>query len=131
MTEQQKVQVNAEPARRSETADTSAPLVDIYEREDGTIVIEAELPGVEVDGVDIGVDKGVLSLEAQANVPELGEGFSCTYAGFGAERFFRAFALSDGVDRDGIHAEMADGVLTVTLPRAAAARSRKIEIKQG
>jgi len=120
----------AQPARPV-TRQTIAPLVDIYEDEEGTNFLVAELPGVTMDNVDIRVEKGVLTLSAQAMPRSYGEKFAEQYRGFEPASYQRAFALSDEVDRDKIEASMRDGVLTLKLPRAAAAKTRKIEIKNG
>jgi HSP20 family protein len=114
---------------RERREEAFSPLVDIYETEDGTTVLLAELPGATSETLDIRVDKGVLTVSAEAPLPEVGEEYSPTYTGFVGGDFFRAFALSDEVDRERIQASLEDGLLTVTLPRATAASTRKIPIK--
>jgi HSP20 family molecular chaperone IbpA len=111
--------------------DSYTPLVDIYEEEDGTTIVKAEVPGAEQDTIDVRVDKGVLTISADGTRSEPGPEQARTYVGFVTGRYFRAFALSDEVDRDKIDASLAEGVLTVRLPKAAAAQTRKIEIKEG
>ena len=123
------MKVNPGKMTRQADENTFAPLVDVYETADGTAVLAAELPGARQDSIDIRVDKGVLSISATAEMPPAGEDYTVTYQGFGGGEYFRAFALSDEVDRDRIEAGYADGVLTLKLPRAAAAKTRKIEIK--
>ncbi len=113
--------------RRSES--TVTPLVDIYEQQDGTVMVLAELPGAPADSVDVRVEKGVLTISAQAVVEEPGESYARTYVGFGEGSFFRAFALSDEIDREKIEASYSDGLLTLRLPKAASAQTRKIQIK--
>ena len=122
-----KVQAGASTRRSSE--DAFSPLVDIYEAEDGTTILLAEVPGATNESLDVRVDKGVLTIQADAGVPEPGEGYSRTYTGFVGGEYFRAFALSDEIDRDKIEANLTDGLLTLRLPRAAAAETRKIPIK--
>ena len=109
--------------------DELMPLVDIYEIEEGTTILRAEVPGATQQSIDIRVEKGVLSIAAQADLGEFAEEYTRTYTGFVGGRYFRVFALSDEVDREKIEAALADGVLTLRLPRAAAAKTRKIEIK--
>jgi HSP20 family molecular chaperone IbpA len=106
-----------------------SPLVDIYELEDGTTVVEAEVPGATKESLDIRVDKGVLVIAAEAKVAAWGEDYARTYVSFEGGKYYRAFALSDEIDRDRIEASMADGMLTLRLPKAAAAQTRKIEVK--
>lgn len=126
----EKITVHAEPIRRvSADSPTITPLIDVYETDDGMTVLAAEIPGASPDSVDIRVDKGVLTIEAQAELPEVSAEYSRTYAGFPGGRYFRAFALSDEIDRDKIEATLVDGLLTLHMPRAAAAKTRKIDIK--
>jgi len=129
--DKQNVKVHVDPARRQPGEDSLAPAVDVYEAEDGTIVLAAEVPGAGNDKVDVRVEKGVLTIWADGTLPELGDDYARTYSGFPGGEYFRAFALSDEVDREQIEASLTDGVLTVRLPRAAAAKTRKIDIKPG
>ena len=129
MAENEAIAVHTEPTKPQADEDTITPLVDICESKDGTIVLVAEVPGATNDKVDLHVDKGVLTIHADCRRPEPAAQYSRTYSGFGFGQYFRAFALSDQVDRDKIEADLHDGVLTVQLPRAAAAKTRKIEIK--
>jgi len=108
-----------------------SPLVDIYEEQDGTTVLAAEVPGASRDGVDIRVDKGVLTILADAPLAEPAEEYAKMYVGFTGGQYYRAFALSDEIDRDKIEARLSDGLLTIRLPRAAAAKTRKIQVKAG
>lgn len=121
--------VPVEAGRLSEPAgEEYVPLVDIYEESDGTVVLAADVPGATDDSVDVRVEKGVLTIQADARI-ETPEGYTCTYQGFRGGRYFRAFALSDEVNREQIAASMSDGVLTVRMPRAQAAKTHRIEIK--
>jgi len=121
--------VTAGRVRRRPDEETYAPLVDIYETDDGTTVLTAEMPGACQDSIDIRVDKGVLQISAEADPGQPGDQYTRTYTGFVGGQYFRAFALSDEVDREKIEAAYDNGVLTLRLPRAAAAKTRKIEIK--
>lgn len=129
MTESKNVKVNLESHKPVVSDEAMSPLVDIYEDSDGTIVLTAEMPGAKSDKVDIRVEKGVLTIFADAPVPQMEGQYSLTYGGFRGGQYFRAFALSDEVDRDKIEASLADGLLTLRMPRAAAAKTRKINIK--
>ena len=124
-----KMTVTAGKVKRQPAEESYSPLVDVYETEDGTTVLTAELPGARRDSIEIRVDKGVLAISADAELPEPDSEYTRTYTGFVGGQYFRAFALSDEVDRERIEAAYADGVLTLRLPRAAAAQTRRIEIK--
>lgn len=135
MAKKEMTRVESTPAARrmeeefAQGQNVYTPVVDIYEMEDGTTVVEAEVPGAAKDTLDIRVDKGVLTIAAEARVPLPGPDYTRTYVSFENGKYYRAFALSDEVDRDRIEASMADGMLTLRLPRAAAAQTRRIEVK--
>lgn len=123
------MKVQSGPVEAPMSDEAFAPLADIYEMADGTTMVEVELPGAGPDDVDIKVDRGVLTIQARTSNAVVGADFTKSYSGFVGGQYFRAFALSDELDRDNIDASLADGLLTVRLPKAAAAMSRKIEIK--
>ena len=127
-----KLKVNVDPVRGIDPGEDSyAPLVDIYEDADGMTVMIAELPGAKNESIDIQVDKGVLTISADGQREEYDDSYGRTYTGFATGQFFGAFALSDEVDREKIEATFNDGLLILKLPRAASAKTRRIEIKQG
>ncbi len=123
----EKVTISTDAA--GEVANAAAALVEIYTEPDGTTYLLAEIPGAKMESVDLSVDKGVLTVSADGARPAKDPAYSGTYTGFEGGRYYRAFALGDEVDRDNIEATLTDGVLTVKLPRAAAAHTRKIQIK--
>jgi HSP20 family molecular chaperone IbpA len=103
-----------------------APPADIYETADGVTIV-ADMPGVGANGVDITLEKNVLTI--RGNVDEEGpEGFRLAYAEYQVGDFVRNFVISDEIDRDGIEAHSKDGVLTLTLPKRGPTRKR-IEVK--
>ncbi len=103
------------------------PAVDVTE-EDGTYKVVAELPGMSGDDVEVEVHGGVLRLSADRE-EEREEGEDDVHLRerrFG--RFERAFRLPEHVDAEAIEASMKDGVLTVTVPKAASEQPRQIEV---
>lgn len=101
------------------------PDVDIYETEDALVIV-SDVPGVPQKGVELSVEEGILEITARRGAPPAGEP---EHRGFRPRSYYRAFRLSDRIDADGIEASLGDGVLTVTLPKSAAARPRKIEVR--
>jgi HSP20 family protein len=102
------------------------PPVDLYETADAYIVT-AELPGLQRHDIDIRFHEGQLTLQGtrpKADVPC--ERFHRVERGHGT--FFRRFALPSLVDVDGIGADLRDGVLTVTVPKASGAGPRRIDV---
>jgi HSP20 family protein len=105
-----------------------APAVDIIENERG-IVIKAELPGIDPKNVAVTIDNNVLTLKGERHVEKdaKNENFHRMERAYGV--FARSFALPEHVDADKVTADFKDGLLTVTLPRSDASKSRAIEIK--
>jgi HSP20 family protein len=122
-----------QPLWRFETAfGMATPAIDVAEA-DKEYRITAELPGVDAKNVELSVMDDVLTIkgEKKEEREEKAENFYLAERRFGS--FQRSFQLPPGVDRDKIEAKFDKGVLTVTLPKTAeaAARQKKIEIKQG
>jgi len=117
---------------RSETQVTSGwlPVVDVRETKN-EVMLQAELPGIMPEDVDVSVENGVLSIsgEKKAEVREGDEGgdFHLVERRYG--RFERRFTLPRSVDAEKVSAEFRHGLLTVTLPKAEAAKPRRIEVK--
>jgi HSP20 family molecular chaperone IbpA len=105
------------------------PLADIRDAGKG-VVLTLEMPGVGPDGVDIGLERRVLTIRGRGRVTSP-EGYRRVYAEYREGDYERVFTLSEDIDEAAIRAEMANGVLTLTLPRAEAARPRRIEVKAG
>ncbi len=124
----QQVEVTAGSGSEDTGGRTFSPLVDIYEEADGTTVLVAEMPGAVREDVELNVDKGVLTIAGNGTRPPALDTGDRTYAGFVTGDYFRAFALSDEVDRDAVEAQMDNGLLVVRLPRAAEASTKKIKI---
>lgn len=108
-----------------ETERYLAPPVDIYEKEDGLVVI-ADLPGVEKDGVNVQVERGVLTIEAKTSygIPQ-----DAVQREFGLTNYFRQFELNSEVDQSRISANLKHGVLTIELPKQEQAKPKQIEVK--
>jgi HSP20 family molecular chaperone IbpA len=103
------------------------PLVDIYETGDA-FIFEADVPGVKGGDIDISFENGVLTLDAKVN-PRQGPDQSYIWQEYGVGHFHRQFSLNTPVDVNAIKAELKNGELRVTVPKAESARTRKIQIK--
>jgi HSP20 family molecular chaperone IbpA len=103
------------------------PPIDIHEGPDG-LVLEADLPGATEEGVVIQLEENVLILHAHVPSPAP-EGASILHEEYRVADFHRSFILSDEVERSRISAELKNGVLRLTLPKAERAKTRRIEIK--
>jgi HSP20 family molecular chaperone IbpA len=105
------------------------PLTDIVDTGKG-VVLTLEMPGVGRDGVEIDLERRVLTIRGHARVTAP-EGYRRVYAEYGEGDYERVFTLSEEIDESAIRAEMSNGVLTLTLPRAEAAKPKRIEVKAG
>ncbi len=94
------------------------PAVDIYETEQ-ELVLLAELPGVVERDLQLEVERGILTLEAEQAAVE----------GAARKAYYRQFKLSERIDADAGSAELKDGVLTLRLPKAEKAKPKKIAVK--
>jgi HSP20 family molecular chaperone IbpA len=116
------------PGRPADPAvELMTPLVDIHDGPDG-LVLEADIPGVAEDALTVQLEENVLSLFARVEPPPIEQG-RVLHEEFRPGAFARSFILSDEVDRERIAAELRNGVLRITLPRAERTRTRRIEVK--
>lgn len=126
--EKQKPQ--AVQAREGTTAMAEKPVAvprgDIYETSN-EIVLVLDVPGVQPGHVDVTLEQDVLAIFGKATVPDP-EGFRPAYREYLPNDFRREFRLSTEVDRERITAQVKDGVLLVTLPKAEQAKPHKIAV---
>jgi HSP20 family molecular chaperone IbpA len=103
------------------------PSVDIIERVGERVVI-VDLPGADESSIEVSTENNLLTLTARvAAQPQ--EGMDLLYRGFELRDYRRAFTLPDDVDRQHITAKFKNGVLRVTLPKAAQARPRQVSVQ--
>ena len=106
------------------------PVVDVRETKDAIEVV-AELPGLRSEDVEVNIENNVLSIsgEKKQEVTEGNPEAEYHLVERRCGRFERSFTLPRTVDADRIGAEFHDGLLTVTLPKADAAKPRRVEIR--
>ena len=102
--------------------------VDVTEDEN-SYTLRAEMPGVKKDDITITIDGDEVAISAEVkNETEVKDSDRILHA----ERYYgkvhRAFTLGQDVDEAGAQASYTDGVLQLTLPKKAAAASRRITI---
>lgn len=121
MTEKQitnNVEQKLEKVERALPVQRLIPAVDIYETEQ-ELVLLANLPGVVEQQLQLEVERGILTLEAEQAAVE----------GAARKAYYRQFKLSERINADAGAAELKDGVLTLRLPKAEAAKPKKIAVK--
>lgn len=105
--------------------DFITPVVDIYESKDG-YVVEAEMPGVSKEGLEITLEGNELTITGHRKLPELeGETLFRESSGFDYRRMFE---LDPAIDTGKISAKMEQGFLTLTLPKSERVKPRKIAV---
>lgn len=106
----------------------AAALLDVYE--DGeTYVVEIALPGVPPDNVEITVLGNVVTVRGEW--PARPEGRNYLHAERGGGRFERSISLPTELDASKAEAHAEHGVLRLALPKAEAARPKRIQLKTG
>lgn len=105
------------------------PPVDIFEDDAGFTVI-ADLPGVAKERLNVRVDGDSLVIEGAAEAPVGGE-MAMVYGEVLNPLYRRSFTLSRELDPSRIDAKLDKGVLRLSIPKAEAARPRRIEVTVG
>lgn len=103
------------------------PAVNIYAAEN-VLVLHAELPGFQAENLDISINGETLTLSGERfadNVPEEAQ-YHRQERGVG--KFSRTIKLPYTIEADQVQAELKNGLLTLTLPRAKADLPRKIAV---
>jgi len=113
----------------SATRDASwTPAVDIHE-EPGQFIVRADLPGVKPADIEITAEKGVLALRGARNFEQKNDDGHYSRVERVSGKFVRSFTLPENVQTDAIKAQFKDGVLELTIPKAAKAEPRRIEVQ--
>jgi HSP20 family protein len=102
------------------------PAADIFETDDA-LMLTLEMPGVTKNNVDIQIENDVLRVEGKIDYSAYKD-IEPVYTEYNVGHYARAFTLSNKIDRDAITARVEDGVLTLTLPKAKEALTRRIAI---
>ncbi len=122
------------PMARSDDGEATRAVVyrpdtDIYETEEHVVLV-ADMPGVAPEAVELTLEGRLLTLRGRVAASPR-EGYRLLYSEYGEGDFERGFTLSEDFDRERIDASHKNGVLTVHLPKAAAVRTRQIDVKAG
>jgi HSP20 family protein len=126
-TVEQRTPAAREESQRQPPRPVFLPPADIYETKDNIVVL-TEMPGVPPGGVDITLERRVLTIRGRSAASDH-PGYQRVYNEYADGDYERVFTLSENIDRDRIEATLKDGVLHLVLPKAEAARARKIELK--
>ena len=104
------------------------PAVDV--REEATrFLIEADVPGVNAENLDITLEKGVLTIEGQRSFGDTEDSKDYHRAERVRGSFRRQFRLPESAASEGLEAEYKDGVLRVIVPKQAKAEPYRIKVQ--
>ncbi|CAN5187848.1 hypothetical protein BH09SUM1_BH09SUM1_30600 [soil metagenome] len=112
-------------ATQSPDTQFTTPAVDIYEQSQ-SLVIVADLPGLDREAVTVSVEKDVLTIKGAAAKNEARD---FHYREFEPVSFQRQFKLGSKINQEAINADYKHGVLRVTLPFAEEQKPRTIDVR--
>ncbi len=105
-----------------------APAVDFVEQKNESIV-SVEIPGIAKEDVKISLEEDLLTVKGERKASALPEGARWIRSERSSGEFFRTIQLPHPVKADAVSAELVNGILRITLPKAEEARPREIGIK--
>jgi HSP20 family protein len=121
--------LNERESRAGDSAEAGVvarPRVDILETEQEVLLL-ADMPGVRPTDVDVRFENGELTIHGRRQPANAGKRRALWE--YEPAHYHRAFRLSEDVAADRIEAELKNGVLTVRLPKAEAAKPRRIAVR--
>jgi len=104
------------------------PAVNVVETPE-TVLITAEVPGLEPKEIEISVVGDTLTIRGEKRIEKEEKGKTWFRREIVGGRFTRSFTLPAPVDAEHVDATSKAGILTITLPKRAEARAKKIEVK--
>jgi HSP20 family protein len=102
------------------------PLVDVLENADNFLIV-ADVAGASAETIDVRVENDTLTLQAKRPAPH--NDAPAVAREYEEVDFARSFRIPAGIDAANIAAEVKNGTLVVRLPKAAAAKTRKVEVR--
>jgi len=103
------------------------PLLNLTEDGDN-YYLRAELPGVKNEDLEINATDNNISISGERKLTEENEGARFHRRERNSGKFSRAITLPGKIDNDKISANLANGMLTITVPKAESAKPRQIQI---
>ena len=111
----------------SHHAESWPPPIDVYETPDRYVVV-AELPGLTREQIELAMADSRLTIRGQRPA-RAGDSIHYHQVERGHGAFSRTFEFNDKIDVEAVTADLANGVLTVTLPKLPPAPRRKIDVR--
>ena len=105
-----------------------SPAVDVHE-EPSRFVLRLDLPGIDLDNVELTVERGVLTVKGERNEERKSDSQGCHRVERVHGTFKRSFSLPETADSDSVEASYDRGVLEIVLAKKEQAQPRKIRIE--
>jgi HSP20 family protein len=103
--------------------------VDVYEQGE-TIVVQASMPGLNPEAIDVTVEDGILTIKGQTQ-PQAEEQPHYLLRERSYGTFYRSLRLPDSVDFDKAETHFSNGVLTISFPKLESKKARRLSIAGG
>jgi HSP20 family protein len=118
----------ATPSANGENQAAWVPSVDIHQETD-KFVVRADLPGVEPKDINVTAENGVLTVSGERKFERTEEQKGTSRLERVEGRFVRRFTLPDNVQTDNIRARHSNGVLELTIPKAAVPEPKRVTVE--
>jgi HSP20 family protein len=110
-------------------AESWTPPIDVYET-DGAYVITAEVPGLAREQVDVAAEHARVTIQGRREAhPRSAEAVHFHQVERGHGSFRRTFEFAHAIDAEHVTADLADGVLTISVPKRLPPPARRIEVR--
>jgi len=131
MSDLQELQVQQKRELEKKTEGTAPgriflPTTDIFETPEALTVV-LEMPGVDRNSIEASVEDDIVTIAGRIDFTKY-EGMQPVYTEYNVGNYARSFEISNKIDQSRISAQMKDGVVTLVLPKAEQAKSRKIQV---
>jgi len=122
--------IDAKEAENTSDEDFLVPETDIYETDDGLVLL-ADMPGVGEGGVAVSVDDDTLTIMGRVEPAGVGDSTAEVYIEYRPTPYRRVFTVSRDIDTSSISGNISQGVLRLTLPKSDRAKVMRIPIQPG
>jgi len=122
----QKVKKSEYSGERTVAGKYYVPLTDIIETEK-SLVVYMDMPGVKKENINVKLDDHVLEVDGQIDHSPYND-LNPVYTEYNVGHYTRKFNVSNQIDTGNIDANLTDGVLTLTLPKAPEAQPKQIKV---
>lgn len=116
--------------RGGESQTWAGPALNVYEEQD-SLIVEAQVPGMKPEDLDINVEQGVLTITGQTSTEAERKERNYLVREHRTGRFTRSLRLPATYDPDACQANFEDGLLRLVFPKSEAAKPRRIQISGG